>query len=32
VKELINLLRADGVWQDAPEAEPKRELKPLAMV
>jgi (E)-4-hydroxy-3-methylbut-2-enyl-diphosphate synthase len=32
VKELINLLKADGLWQDPPETAPKRDLQPLAMV
>lgn len=32
VDELIALLRADGAWQDPPIAEPKKELRPLAVV
>ncbi|AIE87905.1 (E)-4-hydroxy-3-methylbut-2-enyl-diphosphate synthase [Fimbriimonas ginsengisoli] len=32
VLELINLLKADGLWVDPPETAPKRDLQPLAVV
>jgi (E)-4-hydroxy-3-methylbut-2-enyl-diphosphate synthase len=32
VEELVNLLRADGVWVDPPETTPKRELTALPLM